>query len=165
MECQLERGAHISYARFGPPILGYINMAEWLSQTSISHFQTEMGRRLENQKGYWSHRNGNLRYESASVFQRWNKCLRSDPHASCHDSACVSDVLQRLKILLFLWQTSAAYKKCIDWTEWNLLTSTSFLILPMPLRVNTVSLVIGNAAEPSLWRTKTISARMGNKWD
>lgn len=143
-----------------PPILRYIR-AEWLSQTSILHFQSEIGWRLENQTGFWSHGNENLCRGFANIFQRWNKCLRSDPHASCHDSPCISDVLQRIKILLFLWQTSTAYKKYIDWIEWNLLTSTSFLILPMPLRVNTVSLEIGNAAEPSLWRTKTIFGQDG----
>lgn len=76
------------------------------------------------------------------------RCLCCDPHASCHDSPCIGDVSHRMETLLFLWQTSAVYKKCIDWTEWDLLTSTSFLISPSPLRVSAVPLVIGNAAEP-----------------
>lgn len=41
----------------------------------------------------------------------------SDETSSCalihmhHDSPCISDVLQRIKILLFLWQTRMVYKK------------------------------------------------------
>lgn len=163
MGYQLEWCSRISYARFQPPILRYINRAEWLSQTNIT---LSNWNRLEVRKSnrILKYRNGNLYHEAANIVQWWNKLLCSDPQISCHDSACVSDVLQRVKILLFLWQTSAAYKKHIDWIELKLLTSTSFLILPMPLRGNTMSLVIGNAAEPLLWRTKTILAKMGNKW-
>lgn len=150
MGYQLECGARISYARFHPSVLRYINRAEWLSQTSILRFQTEIGRRGQRIKQDFEVTEMETCAENPRVRNSGDetKCLRSDPHEPCHDSACVSDVLPRIKIPLLLWQTSAAYKKCIDWMERNLLTSTSFLISPVPLRIqHSVFLVIGNAAE------------------
>lgn len=52
--------------------------AEWLSQTNISYLETEAGQRLENQTGFWSYRNGNLRYVlwSSYIMPWFSLCQR-----------------------------------------------------------------------------------------
>lgn len=146
------------------PTLVYINRAEWLSQNTILYFQSETGWRFGNQTGFWSHRNENLCRGMCKrhFFQRWNK-------VSVLWSTCIVMIHPASVMFHTGWRCS-----CSSDGQARSIKSVStepshiYIFSHLTVALEGQRSAFGNwkrSWTPALWRTRTISAKMGNKME